>query len=256
MYRSTREFVGALETAGLLQRIRVPVSPILEITEITDRASKALAGAEPTDAARRFDPRNADFGGKALLFENVEGSKIPVLINQFGSYRRLEIALGCHGDDRFVVDGHTSGGFDGIAERIAHLVQLQPPRSLRDAGRTLRDLAPLLHIGPRRVRNALCQEIIRLNENVDLRILPIIRCWPLDGDFEALGYPAGVNDDIEGVDARGDSINGRGRYITLAGIYTIHPRDRHRPSPVQQNIGMYRVQLLGPRTLAMHWHMH
>ncbi len=256
MYRSTREFVAALDTAGLLQRIRVPVSPILEITEITDRVSKSLAGADPTEAANRFDPKNADSGGKALLFENVEGSDIPVLINQFGSYRRLEIALGCHGDDRFVVDGHTSGGFDGIAARIADLVELQPPQSLREVVGKAREFLPLLRIGPKRVRNALCQEVIYLNEHVDLRMLPIIKCWPLDGDFEAVGYPAGINDEVPGVDATGESIGGRGRYITLAGVYTIHPRDRHKPSPARQNIGMYRVQMLGPRTLAMHWHMH
>ena len=256
MYRSTREFVSALETAGLLHRVTAPVSPILEIAEIADRQSKMPASAEPTDAARRADPRFADSGGRALLFENVEGSDIPVLINAFGSYRRMEIALGCHGDDRFVLDGHTTGGFNGIAERIGDLVELQPPRSRLEAISKARELTPLLRIGPKKVRRALCQEIVWLNENVDLTQLPIIKCWPHDGDFESLGYPTGVNDNIHGVDATGESIGGRGRYITLAGIYTIHPDDRHNPRPTQQNIGMYRVQLLGKRRVAMHWHMH
>ncbi|MBL8999436.1 MAG: UbiD family decarboxylase, partial [Gemmatimonadetes bacterium] len=48
----------------------------------------------------------------------------------------------------------------------------------------------------------------------------------------------------------------RGRYVTLGGIHTIHADDRDHPRPPSHNIGMYRVQLLGPRRMAMHWHVH
>ena len=79
-YNDLREWIAALDRAGELKRVRVPVDPILEITEITDRTSKS----------RRPHP-----GGPALLFESVKGYPgAQVLINQFGSARRMNLALG------------------------------------------------------------------------------------------------------------------------------------------------------------------
>ncbi|MCH7961966.1 MAG: UbiD family decarboxylase, partial [Planctomycetes bacterium] len=87
--------------------------------------------------------------------------------------------------------------------------------------------------------------------------LPMIRCWPLDGDAEAVGYSGGINDGIAGVES-GQAWNARfrGRYITIAGVHTIHADDAGRTKPPSHNIGMYRVQLLGKRVMAMHWHVH
>src|SRR4051812_32116066 len=95
MYQTTREFVAALKAAGELKTVAARVSPVLEITEIADRQSKSGAPRLPSEATMRTDPRFHHLGGHALLFENVEGSDIPVVINQFGSYRRMEMALGC-----------------------------------------------------------------------------------------------------------------------------------------------------------------
>ena len=67
------------------------------------------------------DPRFHDRGGKALLFTNVIGSDFPVLINAFGSYRRMEMALGCHDT------GHTPGGFDALAAKLGGLVKPEFP---------------------------------------------------------------------------------------------------------------------------------
>ena len=98
-----RQWVAALERAGELKRIRAEVDPILEIAEITDRVSKG--------AARNYGRS----GGPALLFENVTGgNRVPVLINQFGSERRMQMALG--------VDS-----LDEIAERIRHLLNMKSP---------------------------------------------------------------------------------------------------------------------------------
>ena len=72
-YRDLREFIARLEKAGELRRISAEVDPVLEITEITDRVSKA--------------------GGPALLFEKPKGSRIPLLINSVGSARRMNLAL-------------------------------------------------------------------------------------------------------------------------------------------------------------------
>lgn len=262
MYRNVREFLGALERGGELARVAARVSPVLEIAQIADRESKGRVPSArnlPSESVRRTDPRFHDRGGRALLFESVEGSDIPVLINAFGSYRRMEMALGC------AADGWTNPrrwwgkrGFEAIAERIAELAKPQPPRSAAEALRLLRRAAPLLKIPPIRLRGrGPSQEVIRQGAAADLRRLPLIRCWPLDGDVGAVGYPRDVNDGIPGVDRSPEFLETYGgRFITLGGIHTIHARDAGVRKPPSHNIGMYRVQMLGPLTMAMHWHMH
>ncbi len=257
MYPTLRQFVAVLERAGELRRIRVPVDPILEIAAITDRVSKSAAPHEPTPAAKRCDPANFHRGGPALLFENVIGSPWPVLINAFGSYRRMEIALGCHAPGPGLPSPRVHGGFEGIAERIGALVKPQPPRSARELLARAKQFVPLLRIPPRTVARGRCQDVVLTGEGVNLLTMPMIRCWPWDGDLAAVGYPADVNRGIEGIGG-GDEWERahRGRYITFAGIHTIHADDVGEQRPASHNIGMYRVQLLGPRRLVMHWHMH
>ncbi|MFM9959084.1 MAG: UbiD family decarboxylase domain-containing protein [Phycisphaerales bacterium] len=252
MFPTTRDFVAALEASGQLRRISAAVDPVLEIAQITDRVSKSAAPVMPSQGAKRTDPRFHHLGGPALLFENVRGSDIPVLINAWGSYARMEMALGCHDS------GHTPGGFEALAAKIGSLVKPQPPRSLTEIIAKAREFLPLLRIPPKRTRGpGLCQQIIKTGEQVDLTTLPLIRCWPHDGDFAALGYPADVNAGIPGLaDAPEWERHFRGRYVTLAGIHTIHADDVNAEKPASHNIGMYRVQLLGKRRMAMHWHMH
>src|SRR5688572_1849788 len=98
-YQDLREFIKALEKAGELKRIKIEVSPELEITEITDRLCKRSSG------------------GPALLFERVTGHSMPVLINAFGSKRRMEIALGVE-------------GFSDIADRVTELLDFKSPQGL------------------------------------------------------------------------------------------------------------------------------
>lgn len=239
MFTSLHDFLRELERAGELRRITVPVSPLLEITEITDRMSKSSA-ASISVAARAFDPMHADLGGHALLFENVDGCDFPLAINVFGSYRRMELALGCA----------SSGGFGSIARRIGALAQPKPPRSFAEAMRMGRQILPLLRIGPRLRRDGPCQEVVRLTERgeVDLMRLPLIKCWPLDGD------PAAVN---AGMDAElAGTLMGQGRYVTFAGMHTIHADDRNEQKPGSHNIGMYRAQFIDQTRLVMHWHVH
>ncbi len=253
MYQTLHEFIAALERHGELKRVSARVSPVLEIGEIADRVSKRAAAGAPSESARRNDPRFSGLGGHALLFENVEGSDFPVLVNAFGSYRRMEMALGCDG---------ARGGFDAIAARIGELVRPEVPTSLMDALEKGRKLLPLLSMPPRRRQGplggrALCQEIVRRGAEVDLTRLPMLRCWPLDGNPEAVGYAAEINGAVGGAERGGEwDARHRGRYMTFAGIHTIHAQDRDAERPASHNIGMYRVQLLGRRTMAMHWHMH
>jgi 4-hydroxy-3-polyprenylbenzoate decarboxylase len=240
MHANLRDFLVALERAGELHRVRTEVSPLLEITEIADRHSKSAAPSR-SEAANRFDPMHADKGGKALLFEKVAGCEFPLAINVFGSYRRMELALGCDEANR---------GFESIAKRISSLAKPSPPRSFGDLLKKAREFLPLLRIAPRLNRSGICQEVVKLTSRgeVNLMRLPLIKCWPLDGDSIAVGY--NVTPKLAGT-ARGE-----GRYITFAGMHTIHIDDRDDPKPASHNIGMYRAQLIDETHLVMHWHIH
>lgn len=145
------EFIAQLERAGELVRVRAEVDPVLEITEITDRVSK------------RSD------GGPALLFEKPRGSEMPVLINAFGSARRMAMALG-------------SERIDDAARRIAALLSVEGmPKSFSKTVQLLGEVVDLTRVPPRRVASGPCQEVVWEGEAVDLRRLPILQCWPGDG---------------------------------------------------------------------------
>ena len=149
-FKDLREFVAFLESKGDLRRITTPVSCELEISEIADRVVKR--------------------GGPALLFENVTGYDIPVLINMYGTEQRMAWALG--------VDH-----LDDVVERIQDLLQLAhgPPEGLVNKLRTLGQLVHMGSFQPKTVRRAPCQELVLHGEDVDLSKLPILKCWPLDG---------------------------------------------------------------------------
>ena len=239
-HRSLRDFITALEQAGELARVRQPVSPKLVPGCIAERQSRSRC-ANASSSAATFDPVGAALGGKAVLFEQVEGCDFPLAMNLFGSARRMEMALGVNDHPR---------GLEHVADRIASLTKPQPPRSLGEIIAKAREFLPLLRVGPRTVRSGRAQEVVKLTERgeVDLRRLPIIKCWPLDGDPSAVGYAMRAE--------QAGTAGGEGRYITLAGMHTIHADDRDAAKPASHNIGMYRSQLLGPTTLAMHWHLH
>jgi len=149
-YDDLRDWIKALEKHGELKRIREEVSPELEITEITDRVSKS--------------------GGPALLFENVKGHPgHKVFINQFGSERRMALALGVN-------------KLDDIAERIRGLMNIKAPEGFLDKLKMLPQLGALTSAFPKTVpaKDAPCKEVIR-RENLDLNWFPILKCWPHDG---------------------------------------------------------------------------
>lgn len=243
-YASLREFVEALDKAGELHRVTAEVDPILEVTEIVDRVSKSPA-ATTSEHAAAFDPHHHHLGGKAILFENVKDASFPLLMNAWGSYRRIEMALGCDGDKPH------GGGLDGLAKKVGELAKPEPPAKLMDKVRKGLELAKVAGLPPKVVGSGPCQEIVKTGDDVNLFDLPIIKCWDRDGDPSRVGY------DMTPQDA--GTAEGQGRYITLAGVYTIHPDDAGKPDGTprpSRNIGMYRMQLLGKNRTAMHWHMH
>ncbi|MEM6458037.1 MAG: UbiD family decarboxylase domain-containing protein [Planctomycetota bacterium] len=242
-YPSLREFVDALDAAGELHRVAAPVSSMLEVTEIAGRVSKSPA-ARVSEHAKAFDPRFAHLGGKALLFENVQTPEgragMPLLINAFGSYRRMEMALGC-----------TDGGFESLADRVASLVKPEPPTRLLDKVKKGLELAKVASLPPKVVRSGPCQEVVKTGDEVNLFDLPIIQCWPDDGDPRKCGYAVSPE--------QAGTAEGKGRYITLAGMYTIAPDDAGKPDGEprpSRNVGMYRAQLIDRNHTAMHWHVH
>ena len=163
-YDDLRDWIKALEKHGELKRIREEVSPELEITEITDRVSK-IGADKGIDTKGKYAP-----GGPALLFENVKGHPgHKVFINQFGSERRMALALGV---DRL----------DEIAERIQGLMNIKAPEGLFDKLKMLPQLGALTSAFPKTVsaKDAPCKEVI-LRDNFDLRAFPILKCWPHDG---------------------------------------------------------------------------
>jgi 4-hydroxy-3-polyprenylbenzoate decarboxylase len=167
-YDDLRDWIKALEKAGELKRIREEVSPELEITEITDRVSKI--GAKAHAAGAQTGAENYAPGGPALLFENVKGHPgHKVFINQFGSQRRMALALG--------VDS-----LDEIAERITGLLNTKAPEGLLDKLKMLPQLGALASVFPKTVsaKDAPCKEVI-LREGFDLNQFPILKCWPHDG---------------------------------------------------------------------------
>ncbi|WP_456434573.1 menaquinone biosynthesis decarboxylase [Thermosulfuriphilus sp.] len=147
-YKDLNHFIERLEEEGELLRIKDPISPKLEITEITDRVSKAL--------------------GPALLFENVSGYEYPVLTNAFGSERRMCLALGVE-------------SLEALAEEIATFIEVEAPDSIIKKLKLVPKIKRLAGAFPRIVKKAPCQEIVLRGEEVDLGRLPVLHCWPEDG---------------------------------------------------------------------------
>ncbi|GAA6755015.1 menaquinone biosynthesis decarboxylase [Thermus thalpophilus] len=190
VFRNLRAYLEALERRGELHRVRVPVSAELEIAEIADRVVKA--------------------GGPALLFERVVGKDFPLAIGLFGTRARTAFALGVE-------------DLDELARKVEALLALEPGKGGLSALLGLLPKLPLLRgFFPRRVRRAPVQEVVYRGEAVDLRRLPVLTCWPLDG----------------------------GPFLTLPLVITKDPETG------ELNLGMYRMQVLDERSTAMHWQLH
>jgi len=191
-YTDLRDFIAALEQRGELVRIQTEVDPKLEMTEIADRTLRA--------------------GGPALLFENPKGYTTPVLVNLFGTERR--VALGMGAEDLT--------GLRKIGELLAYLRQPDAPRGIRDIWDKAPVLKQVLHMAPKVVRNPPCQYHAQQGADVDLNKLPIQTCWPEDA----------------------------APLVTWPLVITRGPHKE------RQNLGIYRLQLLGRNKLIMRWLSH
>jgi 4-hydroxy-3-polyprenylbenzoate decarboxylase len=157
-YTDLRDWIKNLEKAGELKRITAEVDPILEMAEIADRTAKLGRGT-------------AKAGGPALLFENVKGHpNARVLMNQFGSLRRMQLAL-------------ETDSLDDIANRIRTLLKPETPTSFMDKLKLLPTLAEVGSFFPKVIsaKDAPCKQVIHRGEDVNLLDLPILKTWPQDG---------------------------------------------------------------------------
>lgn len=147
--KDLHQFIALLEKRGQLHRVRSRVSPVLEIAEVTDRVCKA------------------EKGNVALLFEQVEGSDLPVAMNLFGTEQRMCWALGV---DRL----------DDLGDRVAHLLAMDVPHSLTDKLKKLMEMSEVARFGPKLVSEGPCQEVVETAAPT-LAGLPVLQCWPGDG---------------------------------------------------------------------------
>src|SRR5436190_16686585 len=187
-YASFRQFVDALDKAGELTRISVPVETDLLISEWANREMKSPGG------------------GKALLFENptIDGqpSKFPLAINTMGARRRMALALQVN-------------SVEDLAQEIQLILKAKPPTDLREGWSLLKQGIHLLHARPKHSKEVACQEVVHRfaerptsnaqhptpnSEELTLSELPILRRWPKDG----------------------------GRFITLPNVHTRDPQSGSR----------------------------
>jgi UbiD family decarboxylase len=152
--RDLREWIALLEREGELVRVAAEVDPHLEVTEIVDRTVRA--------------------GGPALLFQHPKGSQHPLLINQFGTERRMCLAFGVE-------------RLDDVAARLADVLEMQPPEGLAAKVRGLKTLKSIADSRPKVVRRGVSQEVVLRGDEVDLGNLPVQWAWPGDaGPFITL----------------------------------------------------------------------
>ncbi|HEY9145087.1 MAG TPA: 4-hydroxy-3-polyprenylbenzoate decarboxylase [Thiobacillus sp.] len=191
-YRDLRDFIAQLEQRGELKRISLPVDPKLEMTEIADRVLRA--------------------GGPALLFENPKGSDIPLLANLFGTPERVALGMG----------EESVEALREVGKLLAYLKEPEPPKGLKDAIGKLPVFKKVLHMSPKVVKKAPCQEVVLEGDEVDLGKLPIQTCWP--GDV--------------------------GPLITWGLVVT---KGTRKP---RQNLGIYRQQVIARNKVIMRWLSH
>ena len=196
-YRDLRDFLSQLERAGELKRVRAELDPKLEMTEVCDRVLKA--------------------GGPALLFEKPKGHVIPVLGNLFGTTRRVALAMGAEAraDPRETLRD--------VGKLLAFLREPEPPKGFRDVlERWIPIGKQVMHMAPKEISDAPCQQVVWEGKEVDLSRLPVQTCWPEDA----------------------------GPLITWGLTIT------RGPHKSRQNLGIYRQQLIAPDKLIMRWLPH
>ncbi len=192
-YQDLRDFIAQLEQLGELKRVAVEVDPRLEMTEICDRVLRA--------------------GGPAILFEKPKGHAMPVLANLFGTPRRVALGMGAD----------SVGALRDIGKLLAFLKEPEPPKGFKDVlERWIPIGRQVMHMAPKEVSGASCQQVVWEGQDVDLARLPVQTCWPGDA----------------------------GPLLTWGLVATRGPHKK------RQNLGIYRQQVIAPNKTIMRWFAH
>jgi 4-hydroxy-3-polyprenylbenzoate decarboxylase len=191
-YKNLRDFIDQLEAQGELKRIKTPVDPNLEMTEICDRTLRAQ--------------------GPALLFENPTGHSMPVLANLFGTPKRVAMGMG-----RDSVEALRE-----VGKILAMLKEPEPPKGMKDAWSKIPLFKQVFNMSPKVVKKADCQQQQFIGDDIDLANYPIQTCWPGDA----------------------------GPLVTWPLVIT------KGPNKERQNLGIYRMQVIGKNRLIMRWLSH
>ena len=192
-YRDLRDFIAQLESRGELKRVAAEVDPRLEMTEICDRVLKA--------------------GGPAVLFERPKGHTMPVLGNLFGTPKRVALGMGADSVE----------ALRDIGKLLAFLKEPDPPKGFKDVlERWIPIGKQVMHMAPKELSSAPCQEIVWEGADVDLGRIPVQTCWPDDA----------------------------GPLITWGLVVTRGPHKK------RQNLGIYRQQVIAPNKVIMRWLAH
>ena len=204
-YRSLRDFIARLESERDLVRVGEPVSTVLEMTEIQTRLISE--------------------GGPAALFENVTkadgaSSEIPVLVNLFGTVRRVAMGVSLGGVER-----RDARSLREVGELLATLRQPEAPRSFAEVMELFPLVRSAMTMRPKTVGSPACQEIVLRGSDVDLARFPIQTCWP--------GEP--------------------GPLITWPLVVTKGPSETREDN---FNLGIYRMQVIGKSQTLMRWLKH
>ncbi|MCL5055553.1 MAG: menaquinone biosynthesis decarboxylase [Firmicutes bacterium] len=161
LFQNLGQFIEALDQKGWLAKIKTECDPVLEIAEIAVQTVKKE--------------------GRALLFENPKGSKIPLAVNLFGAHNRLLLALGV-------------GSYEEVAQRIKEFLTPPSPATLIEKIELLPKLMEINRFLPKKVKKGVCQEIIVENPSLDL--LPVLKCWPRDAG-KYITFPLVITKDPE-----------------------------------------------------------
>ncbi len=204
-YRSLREFIAKLESVRELVRVREPVSTVLEMTEIQTRLLAERGPAVIFDHPIKADGKRSD---------------IPVLVNLFGTVKRVAMGVTMGGVER-----HDAKSLREVGELLATLRQPEPPRSISEALGLLPLAKSFMTMKPKTVSRPACQQIVLKGADIDLNALPIQTCWP--------GEPAPL--------------------ITWPLVATKGPSDAREDN---FNLGIYRMQLIDKTRTTMRWLRH
>ena len=190
-YDNLPEFLAHLQDDGELRRVSTEVDPHLEVTEIVRRVCQQAGG------------------GPGLMFERVRGCPLPLIVNLLGSQRRIYRALGVK-------------TWDELQERLTGAARNETPESWFQKLKIVGSAAGNSPWKPVTIKTGLCQQVVKVGRDIDLRELPALQAWPDDA----------------------------GRFLHGGVVLSKHPRGGER------FIETIPFQILDRSSLGVHWHPH